>query len=138
MAQNLNGMGLDVAAIADDRLQPGLPVGHPMPDAERLERRKRQRAAHMLVGDHEPAPVDWTAAREIRAEHEALSLNPGDPQIVVAAAINDVIELARAMSALGLDRGVVEMRRRLAVMDMALVQAERVAGRQPGDGETVQ
>jgi hypothetical protein len=52
-------------------------------------------------------------------------LDPADPQVIVAAAINDVIELARAMSATGLSRGVVEMRRRLHVMDAALAQAER-------------
>lgn len=48
-----------------------------------------------------------------------------DPQMLVAAAINDVIELARAMSASGLDRGVVEMRRRLNVMDAAVAMAEK-------------
>lgn len=49
---------------------------------------------------------------------------PDDPQLIVAAAINDVIELARVMSATGLGRGVVEMRRRLRVMDAALALAE--------------
>lgn len=51
---------------------------------------------------------------------------PDDPQLIVAAAINDVIELARVMSATGLGRGVVEMRRRLRVMDQALALAEKV------------
>lgn len=50
---------------------------------------------------------------------------PEDPQMLVAAAINDVIELARVMSATGLGRGVVEMRRRLRVMDVALKLAEQ-------------
>lgn len=47
-----------------------------------------------------------------------------DPQMVVAAAINDVIALARAMSpATDFGRGAVEMRRRLAIMDLALAAA---------------
>lgn len=50
---------------------------------------------------------------------------PDDPQMLVAAAINDVIELTRVMSAQGLGRGVVEMRRRLRVMDAALKLAEQ-------------
>jgi len=56
-----------------------------------------------------------------------------DPQMVVAAAINDVIVLARMMSAKGLGRGEVEMRRRLALMDAALAQAERAGVLATGD-----
>lgn len=56
-----------------------------------------------------------------------------DPQMVVAAAINDVIDLARAMSPAGdFSRGAVEMRRRLAVMDQALAQAEAAGVLQGG------
>lgn len=60
---------------------------------------------------------------------------PDDPQLIVAAAINDVIELARVMSATGLGRGVVEMRRRLRVMDAALAMAEKVGALQDGPVE---
>lgn len=60
---------------------------------------------------------------------------PDDPQMLVAAAINDVIELARVMSAQGLGRGVVEMRRRLRVMDAALKLAEQAGMLQDGQCE---
>lgn len=49
-----------------------------------------------------------------------------DVQALVAYAINDVIELARRLSAVGFKRGDVEMRRRLAVMDAAMSRAEQV------------
>lgn len=70
-----------------------------------------------IVVDEHGQPV---SAADVRA-----GLDPSDPQVIVAAAINDVIDLARVMSATGLGRGVVEMRRRLAVMDRALVLAEK-------------
>lgn len=116
-------------------LEPGLTPTSPITDQGRQDRRARQKAARMTVADHEPAPVDWAAARTIRAESEKSAqeeIDPTDPQAIVAAAINDVIELARAMSAQGLDRGVVEMRRRLRVMDMAIATAEQLTG--PAEG----
>lgn len=117
------------------RLEPGLNAASVVTEQGRQDRRARQKAARMEIADHAPAPIDWAAARAIRAESEAAPSDepdPTDPQVIVAAAINDVIELARAMSAQGLGRGVVEMRRRLRVMDIAIVSAEKMAG--PAEG----
>lgn len=67
-------------------------------------------------------------------------LDPSDPQVIVAAAINDVITLARIMSpASDFTRGAVEMRRRLHVMDVALAAAEKAGVLQDNSmAETVQ
>jgi hypothetical protein len=66
---------------------------------------------------------------KLDAAAEEAGLDHTDPQVVVAAAINDVIELARAMSPTSdFSRGAVEMRRRLAVLDRAIVLADAAGG----------
>lgn len=70
---------------------------------------------------------------------DTLDLDPADPQLVASMAINDVIELARAMSpASDFGRGAIEMRRRLAIMDAALVAAEKAGVVRVASTETVQ
>lgn len=75
----------------------------------------------------EPEERDGRNGEVIQGEVGAEILPPDDPQVAVALAINDVIELARAMSRQKLGRGEIEMRRRLAVMDKAIEIAERAS-----------
>lgn len=65
--------------------------------------------------------VNGAISQEIDIDQAA-----ADPRLVASMAINDVIELARALTKPNdFSRGAVEMRRRLAVMDLALAAAEK-------------